>query len=72
MRWQVGLSYWFNWRSSRITVSGGYEMDAYDFLSAGQRVRNGGGAFGLIPVSYKPGDVRLVNTGPFVHLELRY
>jgi len=71
-RWQAGLSYWFNLGTSRITLSAGYEWDAFDFLGAGERVLHGGGAFGLIPVSYTPGDVRLVNTGPFVRFEWRY
>ncbi|MFL5338704.1 MAG: hypothetical protein ACJ8F7_00935, partial [Gemmataceae bacterium] len=68
-RWEVGASYWFRWGASRVSLAAGYGMDAYDFIRAGQRVTTGGG---LLPVRYDPGDVRLVNTGPFVRLELRY
>ena len=69
LRWEVGASYWFRWGASRVSLAGGYGMDAYDFVRAGQQVVTGGG---LLPVRYDPGDVRLVNTGPFVRFELRY
>jgi hypothetical protein len=71
-RLQLAGSYRFNLRYSRVTLTGGYEIDGYLFPNGGEYVGYGGGPLGLFPFRYQPGYVTLANQGPFVRMEVKY